>query len=220
MGEALRPRRPEVGLITESINDELLVFDSEHNRAHSLNATAARVWQACDGQRDVEELALVCDLDQTTLTLALERLRAAHLLDDDASPSEGVSRRMIIRRSVAAGAALGVAIPVVRSITAPSLAMAASGRSGNQVKGKAGYPCTSSNQCSLGVSFCNSGSCNRVTGQSCSNDSSCYHFHGSGSLASYFMTPCQNHVCSGCSKDSQCPASYPTCYTGSSGLCY
>ena len=41
-----RPRAREEGLHIQTVGDELLVFDSYDDRAHSLNDTAARVWGA------------------------------------------------------------------------------------------------------------------------------------------------------------------------------
>lgn len=120
-----RPRAREQALLVESLDEELLVFDERRARAHSLNETAARVWRACDGERDIYALQVECALDAETLQLALDRLRTAGLLDEPEGPDH-VSRRAILKRSVAAGTALGVAVPVIRSITAPTPAMAAS----------------------------------------------------------------------------------------------
>jgi hypothetical protein len=213
MGEGYRPLARSAALLVEEIGDELLVFDSERNRAHSLNSTAAAVWRACDGTRDHDTLAEQCGIDHATLVLALERLRAAHLVDGAQAPSEGVSRRLMIRRSLTAGAALGVAIPVIRSITAPSAAMAASN---GRVKGKAGQACSRSSQCSSAYSICNGQmhSCQRGNGASCSHTSSCVH------LAS-FTSVCQLGTCGRCihmgSSAPSCPASHPFC--NSAGLC-
>lgn len=203
----------------EPIGDELLVFDQERRVAHSLNEVAARVWRACDGARDLVALGDECGVDEQTLRLALERLRDAQLLTDTefvltsaGGEPEGLSRRAMLRKSVLAGAGIGVAIPVIRSITAPSLAMAASSsRSGNQVKGKAGEHCTSSGQCSAGVSFCQgTTSCQRFAGQSCSHTSSCEHVAGATNV-------CHGGVCGPCTSNGQCPASLHVCHI--SGIC-
>lgn len=189
---------------------------------HSLNQPAARVWRACDGLSDPEALAAACEIDRDTVTLALKRLQDVELLDPepDSPPppaEEGLSRRAALRGAVLAGASLGVALPVIRSITAPSIAMAASGRSGNQVKGKAGCPCTKSSQCSQTrsiSSFCNTGvgSCQRSDLASRSHTSSCYHV---GSYAEVCRS--SDHLCGSCKNDGQCPTSHPTCTT--SHLC-
>ena len=142
-------RRPQVrvlGLLVEALGDELLVFDSERHRAHSLNPTAARVWQACDGQRDLSALQAHCALDRDTLELALDRLRASHLLEEPPGPGpDRVSRRVMLRRSAIASAGIGVAVPIIRSIVAPSAAMAAS--STCITEGNSGCGPSTSSQC-------------------------------------------------------------------------
>jgi hypothetical protein len=207
------PTRREFGLLRQPLDDELLLFDTERSRAHSLNATAAAVWQACDGERDHEELAAHCGIDEPTLELALARLQAAHLLQGDSartgdgapaqdSAPAGVSRRVMIRRSLASGAALGVAIPVIRSITAPTAAMAASN---GRIKGQAGKRCTNNSQCSPS-SFCQQSapgapSCQRGVGISCSHTSSCLHNTNS-------TYACITGHCGHCTSGNQCPAGY------------
>jgi hypothetical protein len=212
----MNPQARSSDLIVQVIDEELLVFDRERQLAHSLNVTAARVWQACDGQRDLDALAAECEIDQSTLALALERLRDVHLLEQrtttepihDAPATTGVSRRAMLRKSVLAGAGLGIAIPVIRSITAPSIAMAAtSGRSGNQVCGKAGQHCTGGSQCSpSSTSFCNTAfdSCQRSIGRPCLNTSSCLHMTSKAFV-------CAGGTCGFCASNGQCPDSHPTC---------
>ena len=194
------PRRREDGLLRQPMDGELLLFDSERNRAHSLNATAAAVWEACDGQRSHEELAAGCGIDEPTLELALDRLRGAHLLDEVEVLQTGVSRRLMIRRSLAAGAALGIAVPVIRSITAPTAAMAATN---GRVKGQAGKHCTKTSQCSP-ASFCQSGldSCQRGVGASCSHTSSCLHNNSQTYVCG------AGNRCGHCQSTSQCPSGY------------
>jgi hypothetical protein len=223
----MRPLARSSDLVVEPVGDELIVFDSERNVAHSLNGIAARVWQACDGARDLDALAAHCGADEQTVRLALERLRDVQLLEDGgellvagSAEREGVSRRAMLRRSVLAGAGVGLAVPVIRSITAPSLAMAASGRSGNQVKGKAGEHCTNTSQCSPS-SFCfnfagGPSSCQRQGGASCAHTSSCSH-RGGGSTS--FVVLCTGGFCHRCTANSQCPGSHQTCNAGS-GRCH
>src|SRR5581483_4404541 len=70
LGDIYRPVRRELGVLFEPMDDELLVYDSERSRAHSLNSTAALVWRACDGRRDVNGLAGECGVDVETVLLA------------------------------------------------------------------------------------------------------------------------------------------------------
>lgn len=121
-----RPRARDDGLLVEPLGDELLVFDLHSDRAHSLNANLTKVWRACDGERDIDALQNASELDDDALQLALEMLRSARLLDEPEDPGR-VSRRAILQKSLAAGAGIGVGIPAIRSIIAPTPAMAQSG---------------------------------------------------------------------------------------------
>ena len=111
------------GLLVEPMGDELLVFEPATGRAHSLNPPAASVWRACDGTRDLDALAEHCGLDPVAVALALDSLRACELLIGFEGPR--VSRRQALRRAAMLGAGIA-AVPVIRSIIAPSAAMAAS----------------------------------------------------------------------------------------------
>jgi Coenzyme PQQ synthesis protein D (PqqD) len=111
------------GLLVEPMGDDLLVFEPATGRAHSLNAAAASVWRACDGTRDVDALAACCGLDPIAVALGLDSLRGCELLIDFEGPR--VSRRQALRMIAVLGAGIA-AVPVIRSIIAPSAAMAAS----------------------------------------------------------------------------------------------
>jgi hypothetical protein len=178
-------------VLWEELGDELLVFDSQRNRAHSLNSTAAAVWRACDGSRNVCDIARTCGLDEDVALLALERLRVRHLLEPEvASLHEEravVSRRSLLRRGLVAGSALGVAVPVIRSISAPTPAMAAS----THVNARNGQHCGS------GFPGCSPGSACvfSLKGSFClrSNGASCFHSavlsHGSICSPSFGACP-------------------------------
>jgi hypothetical protein len=114
----IQPLARSDDLVVEPLGEELLVFDSKTNRAHSLNAAAASVWRACDGARDVDALAQYCELDPVAVELALDSLRKCELLIDFQGPR--VSRRQALRKAAVVGAGIGVALPVIRSIYAPS----------------------------------------------------------------------------------------------------
>lgn len=58
-----KPKRRE-NLVVEEMDDELLVADFTGSKLHTLNATAAVIWELCDGERTdrqiAEELAGYC----------------------------------------------------------------------------------------------------------------------------------------------------------------
>jgi hypothetical protein len=51
------PTRRTSGLVVKTVRDEVLVYDLDRHRAHSLNPVAAAVWRSCDGARDLPALA-------------------------------------------------------------------------------------------------------------------------------------------------------------------
>jgi hypothetical protein len=147
------------GIIVESLDGELLVYDLERDKAHALNEVAAWVWERCDGQRTSVEIARQLPASfgggedpaeaEEIILHALRQLSAQHLLVGDPEIPEGVTRRHLMRKLAVAGA-VGVALPVVRSIVAPTAAQAATCLAPNQ-------PCLSSVQCCSGI--CNGGFC-------------------------------------------------------------
>src|SRR3954463_11534640 len=80
----VKPLARSENLVIEELGDELLIYDLNANRAHSLGASAARVWRACDGNTTVEVLSARTDLDAGTVAQALEELRNSSLLDGEA----------------------------------------------------------------------------------------------------------------------------------------
>jgi hypothetical protein len=133
-------------LVVETMGDELLVFDRDTNRAHSLNAAAAAVWMACDGTCGSDQLAVRCGLDVDAVDLALGELARCDLLDGPWSPTTTpVSRRAVLRRAARTGAVIGVTLPVVRTIIAPTPALAVSTCANPHEN--SGQPCTSTCQC-------------------------------------------------------------------------
>lgn len=122
-------------LVVESLEGETLVYDLRDDQAHCLDADAGGVWAACDGEQTIAAIAVVCGLPRDAVVATLETLQASGLLDE----RPGVSRRRLLR-SVAIGAGIGVAYPVIRSISAPSSAQAVSCLN-------TGTGCTTSAQC-------------------------------------------------------------------------
>jgi len=135
----MNPRARTEGLRLESLDDDLLVYDLDRNRAHRLNATAALVWRNADGQRSVADLAEVLRqslddvADENLVLCSLDRLAAARLLEnapERTADAARASRREFVRKVGAVGA-LSLLLPVVTSIAAPTRAQAQSGRTCN-----------------------------------------------------------------------------------------
>jgi len=120
----LTPKACKDHFLIHQVDDEMVVYDKERKRAHRLNNTAARVWSLLDGDRTTSEIADDLDVDESVVTLSIDHLASAHLLES--SEPLSVSRRKALGR-VASAAAIGFLLPVVTSIAAPSAAQALSG---------------------------------------------------------------------------------------------
>src|SRR6202011_5628908 len=110
------------GLITEELDGELLVYDSESNMAHALDAEAAAVWRSCDGHSDTHTLAARISTSDEDVRNTLARLGELGLLQDTHDGQDGDTRRSALRKIGIAGA--GVA--TISSILVPTAAHAGS----------------------------------------------------------------------------------------------
>jgi Coenzyme PQQ synthesis protein D (PqqD) len=110
-------------LVIQNLSDEVMVYDLNHHKAHCLNKTAAFVWQHCDGETSVDELARLLrretgsPADEEVIWYALDKLGQANLLAERLTPptKDGMSRRRMIRRLGAL-----MMMPAVVSIVAPT----------------------------------------------------------------------------------------------------
>lgn len=151
-----RPLARVDGLVVEELDGELLIYDLDTNEAHCLNGEAAAVWRFCDGSRSIADLSVAVapaaprDVAAEMVNHALSELGKRGLLDGDVPETgSGVSRRELLRKLAVVGA-VGLALPVVKSIVAPTAAQAATCL-------PPGALCTSSAQCCSGL--CQGGIC-------------------------------------------------------------
>jgi hypothetical protein len=134
------PRKREEGLIVRQLDDETLVYDLNRHRAFCLNRTAAIIWNRCDGQTSVRQLALLLgkelnsSIDQGVVEMALARLGRARLLQNGEAWSRVArmtdrARRDALRKIAKAGIAgsISLLLPVVRAVVAPTAAQATTG---------------------------------------------------------------------------------------------
>jgi hypothetical protein len=120
------PAARNTDLLIEPVGDELVVLDCASNEAHALDARAAALWRACDGQRSVAELARDCSLPETVVDDTLQRLADCDLLMPVEAVSDGVSRRVVVRRLALAGAGVGFGLPLIASVAVRPASAAAS----------------------------------------------------------------------------------------------
>jgi hypothetical protein len=126
------PQSRKEGLTVRELSDETLIYDLQRQKALCLNQVAAWVWQHCDGQTTIEDLAarlhweLDVPADERVVRLALHQLSKANLLVepiDEPAWAARQSRRQLLRT-------LGtlIALPAVMSIAAPRASAATSVR--------------------------------------------------------------------------------------------
>ena len=144
---SFRPK-PADHLIVQCVDDELLIYDTEKNKAHCLNSGMRAVWEHCDGKNSlIDILKSLQRKDGKHFTidyvrLAIKRLLNEQLLEVNVASSllPAISRRNVIRK-IGAGAL--IALPVIVSVAIPTPAEAASCFD-------IGHLCTSNTQCCSG----------------------------------------------------------------------
>lgn len=156
MGTSGYPKARCDGLVLRELPEELLIYDTETHEAHCLNATAAFVWQQCDGTKSVAEITdslrarFETEMDDEVVWLVLEDLWKQQLLEGEAAPArEGtMSRSKVLKRAAIVAA---VSVPVVTSIAAPTAAHAATFLPCGSPCSPTGIPCLPSCPCTNGT---------------------------------------------------------------------
>jgi hypothetical protein len=162
------PKARTDGVISESVGDDLVVYDTNSQTAHALSETAASVWELCDGERSSKDIAKRLGLEPSMVAQALAELSDSSLLDGGpaVSPAEGISRRDAAKRMAKIGGAALVAPLIYSSIAVQPALAAASCSIGDRVVVGAAY-CdalpggfgTSNQGSGLGLDCCASHKC-------------------------------------------------------------
>jgi hypothetical protein len=113
------------GVLTHEVDGELVVYDQENDTAHRLNPVAAKVWQNCDGQRSVADLAELLGSDAAPDGAAVVKQALGEL--DRANLLEGGGAATLTRRTAMRRMAQVAGVVMVTSIVAPTPAAALSG---------------------------------------------------------------------------------------------
>ena len=111
-------------IVVQELPDELMLYDLKRHKAHCLNTTAALIWNHCNGQTTVSEMAALLEqevgspVDEEVVLYALDKLGKANLLEEalDLPPANGLSRRRMMKRL---GVGAMAALPVVMSLVSP-----------------------------------------------------------------------------------------------------
>ena len=131
----MKPRAKRSGMLSEPLEDELIVYDQDRDRAHCLNRTAALVWGHADGEHTIAELATILRTeldgiaDEDLVWHAIDCLKMADLLEEPPPRSRDAmrtSRRQFISKVGVIGVA-SLLLPVITSVAAPPAAQAGGG---------------------------------------------------------------------------------------------
>ena len=133
---AAGPLARKADLTIEDLPSEVVVYDHKRNRIHCLNQSTSFIWRSCDGRASIEDLTAALPkiglpADPDIVRRALKDLARTHLLtnEPDYANSDLPSRRTLVRRLGLAAGSAATLLPAIRSIVAPTPAMAKSGDS-------------------------------------------------------------------------------------------
>jgi hypothetical protein len=154
--EEVLPTARRERLLVYDFADEVLVYDLDRQRGHSLGPEAAAVWSWCDGRtRFSEALARLRDrggseVNRDLLHAVLRRLQRARLITGAVERPSGnlAMRRACLQKLAAMGGFL------VASVVIPSPSEAASCLTRRQCRRGESVPCS-------GLPCCGGGRCRR-----------------------------------------------------------
>lgn len=121
-------------LVVEDLGSELMIYDQARNQAFCLNQNAAFVWQHCDGNTSVSELAAELSrctgqaVDEQVVEFALHTLSQDGLLvRSTLAPVVpfALTRRQVIQKL---GVRAAIALPVVTALMVATPKAHASGK--------------------------------------------------------------------------------------------
>ena len=122
------PQARNSNLVTQKIDDGILIYDLSINKAHHLNQISSKIWEKCDGKTSFDEVTkfLKADfnikIEPELILLAIKEFDKSDLLEDntDKFNLKHISRREVIIKSALSAAA----IPLVLSLAVPTSAQA------------------------------------------------------------------------------------------------
>jgi hypothetical protein len=124
-----KPVSRKSNVVVHELEDEILIYDLNINKAFCLNQTSALIYQLCDGKNSVADISKLMSVKLKTLVsedlvrLALEDFKKDNLLENGEELSShfaGLSRREAIRK---VGLASMITLPIIFSLVAPTAAM-------------------------------------------------------------------------------------------------
>lgn len=120
-------------IVTQTVGNELFIYELSTNKVWCLNETCSFVWGMCDGTNPVSEITKAISKefnlrsDESIIWLTLDSLKKAGLLENGEEVMKSVgsffSRREAIKK---VGLTTMVALPIISSVIAPTAAQAQS----------------------------------------------------------------------------------------------
>ncbi|NNE99654.1 MAG: PqqD family protein [Pyrinomonadaceae bacterium] len=128
----MRPVARQTDLVIKKSNDETIVYDLNTNHALYLNEISGVIWKLCDGQRNVDDIRQVLNVDfgkrvsSDFILFAIYQLRKDNLLsgsdDIDNYLKKYWGRRTI--KKFGFGIMHALAQPKIKTVTAPTAIVA------------------------------------------------------------------------------------------------
>ncbi len=118
--------RPLSDFAWERIDDDLVLFDAETMQYHTLNGAAQGIWASCDGASTVEQISGELGLEVEVVAATVGELGEASLLVASQTSFDALVNRRVALKVAATGGFGVFGIPLIKSITAPDAASAAS----------------------------------------------------------------------------------------------
>lgn len=128
----MKPKARHENIVVLETNGETLIYDLNLDQAFLLNGTSAFVWNQCNGQNDVPQIAKALaqkhkqPINEDIIWLAINDLEKTTLLTETVksnNPWRELSRRELVKK---VGLTTMIALPVISSLVAPMAAKAAS----------------------------------------------------------------------------------------------
>ncbi|KXK06925.1 MAG: hypothetical protein UZ17_ACD001000240 [Acidobacteria bacterium OLB17] len=155
MADLQTPKARKRGLVVQEMPGEMLVYDTEANKAHCLNDSAAFVWMSCDGVNTVGDIVREFEksskgtVTEDFVWLAIDQLSSKGLLETKVAPRfKGSTRREMLKK---VGIASVAALPIIASLAAPQSALAATSCN-----------CSRSSDCPQIVTNCSTNMCDNA----------------------------------------------------------
>ncbi len=124
MTDSQNPVARKDNLVIQEYQEDILVYDLNTHKAHSLNHTAGLIWKSCNGKNSVANITKLLEnqlgenIGENFVWLGINQLGKKDLLAKNLKSNfNGQSRREIIKKI---GFTSVIALPLVKSLIAPA----------------------------------------------------------------------------------------------------